>query len=1176
MSFSSFFAAFGGTLGGMLGGGIFSTIGRFAGRMLGQYFDASSHTPDENYYYKKQLEMLFLDLDTCAKPIPLIFGKAKSRGLVIWSEPLREVENASSSARYFNDGSTKSVDHIVSYTYFATFAVAICQGQIDEIEKVWADDMLINLSNYDYKLYMGSQTQGPDPIIAKHYGDKTCAFRDLAYIVFKDLPLYDFGNKMPQFSFEVTRKADSQVQTVEDLVKSMVMIPGSGEFVYDTMVQYKIYKNSQGTELSKEVINSHNHKGIANSLYSLDQLMLTCSNLESIAVVVCWFGDSLDIADCNILPAVEYKDQYTCTSCDWVVAGFNRSSAKLIGRSDMHPRYGGSVNDSSLIRYLQELKKRGLKVMLYPMFFIDLPGKPWRGHLTGLAKDVANFFNKEHGYNNFILHYANLSKDLVDAFVIGSELKQITSIRTKDNKFPAVNELVRLAEMTKRIVGSRVKITYAADWSEYHHTSGGWFNLDELWASPALDFVGIDAYVPLTSSINSQISDQEILQGWSSGEGFDYFVDSNGVKKNLAPQYAWKNFHHWWSNFHTNPDGTQTPWRPCMKKICFTEFGFPSIDKATNQPNVFYDPNCVDGKAPIYSNGTTDFSLQRRAIKLSIQYWQNNSMLEGMYLWTWDARPYPIWPHYDVWNDGYLWEKGHWVNSKFGIISLSSVVAEICNNAGVDLEEIDVSNLDAPIEGIIFEKNLSSLDAINLLRCCYFFDIYQDKDRLIFKKRGTGHIHSIDRSDLLKIDKVRHFEFTQATEQQVPNQVHISFINQNKKYRLDHSCVNVDVKSNKGAYFLYLPIVLSEAEATRIAHMVINNARSENKMLTFMLPITYLHLCPCDVITINISNHRYDLRIIDIQVTQLTLKITALSEDISIYSSPLDNNAKLLLQYKSDSEELRCLDLPILPWLFGYKRYVHIAHYGNLATYLYASLDNKNFDKVCKITNSSILGTLVSFYSVLGANSYVIDNISYFIIHSTCKLRNLNDDEFWSNKSFIMIGDEVLRYKSCELIADNTYKISQLIRGELATEEHINTHINGQFFAVIGQNISNIPVDKTIINRDLFFKAGIKSFSYKIKDKTLPTPINLTHCLKDNSLKLWWTGRAIALDDWIEQDIDLIYQITVISLQEEISLNTSKSYIDILLPKDFSPPIKVKVQSIFHNYNSASSVLQIL
>src|SRR5690606_22059722 len=95
----------------------------------------------------------------------------------------------------------------------------------------------------------------------------------------------------------------------------------------------------------------------------------------------------------------------------------------------------------------------------------------------------------------------------------------LTKVRnTSTNAFPAVDALVSLAANVKTIMGSGTAITYAADWSEYHHTDGGWFNLDPLWASPNIDMVGIDAYFPLTDSAqNSAYDKQEIVDGWTSG-----------------------------------------------------------------------------------------------------------------------------------------------------------------------------------------------------------------------------------------------------------------------------------------------------------------------------------------------------------------------------------------------------------------------------------------------------------------------------------------------------------------------------------------------------------------------------------------------------------------------------------------------------------------------------------
>ena len=252
------------------------------------------------------------------------------------------------------------------------------------------------------------------------------------------------------------------------------MIPGSGEYVYDTKIQEKSVITSFGAVISTTKINSHNHYNIANSVYSLNQLQMTCENIEWVSPVVCWFGNKLDASECIIRPAVEFKEKGLKYSEEWIVGKYDRNTAYEITKDEhQNPVYGGSVNDASVVRYLIELKLRKLKIMFNPMFFLDVPQKPWRGKLTCEAEYISRFFQREHGYNDFIIHYANLVKDHVDVFLIGSELIGLTKINTA-NTFPAVDELIKLAQKVKQIVGPNVLVSYAADWSEYHHTDGGW------------------------------------------------------------------------------------------------------------------------------------------------------------------------------------------------------------------------------------------------------------------------------------------------------------------------------------------------------------------------------------------------------------------------------------------------------------------------------------------------------------------------------------------------------------------------------------------------------------------------------------------------------------------------------------------------------------------------------
>ncbi|MDJ1257565.1 MAG: glycoside hydrolase TIM-barrel-like domain-containing protein [Candidatus Midichloria sp.] len=60
---------------------------------------------------------------------------------------------------------------------------------------------------------------------------------------------------------------------------------------------------------------------------------------------------------------------------------------------------------------------------------------------------------------------------------------------------------------------------------------------------------------------------------------------------------------------HYDPDGKKTPWIAKSKKIWFTELGFPSVNAATNQPNVFFDVSSLESNFPKGSNRQIDFAM---------------------------------------------------------------------------------------------------------------------------------------------------------------------------------------------------------------------------------------------------------------------------------------------------------------------------------------------------------------------------------------------------------------------------------------------------------------------------------------------------------------------------------------------------------------------------------------
>jgi len=113
--------------------------------------------------------------------------------------------------------------------------------------------------------------QDPDPIISAIESGNTPAFRNTAYIVFEDFPLDDFGARLPQINAEVIRLPEnidtSNAPKMESLIKSVNLLPGSGEFAYAT----NIIEETPEPGVSRP-INMNNLSGQADILKSLDQL----------------------------------------------------------------------------------------------------------------------------------------------------------------------------------------------------------------------------------------------------------------------------------------------------------------------------------------------------------------------------------------------------------------------------------------------------------------------------------------------------------------------------------------------------------------------------------------------------------------------------------------------------------------------------------------------------------------------------------------------------------------------------------------------------------------------------------------------------------------------------------------------------------------------------------------
>lgn len=184
--------AFGGPIGGAIGA------------IIGQQIDGRLFAPKPRQ--GPRLGELAVQTSSYGSQIPRLFGTMRVAGTVIWATDLKEERTKSRGGK----GQPKTVE----YSYSANFAVALSARPVVGVRRIWADGKLLRGAAGDFKtptgfrLHAGGEDQPVDPLIAAAEGaGQAPAYRGLAYAVFEDFQLADYGNRIPSLTFEV--EADS-------------------------------------------------------------------------------------------------------------------------------------------------------------------------------------------------------------------------------------------------------------------------------------------------------------------------------------------------------------------------------------------------------------------------------------------------------------------------------------------------------------------------------------------------------------------------------------------------------------------------------------------------------------------------------------------------------------------------------------------------------------------------------------------------------------------------------------------------------------------------------------------------------------------------------------------------------------------------------------------------------
>ena len=220
--------------------------------------------------------------------------------------------------------------------------------------------------------------------------------------------------------------------------------------------------------------------------------------------------------------------------------------------------------EAGLRQYASVCKEKELQIMVKPQLWV------WRGTYTGyIEMDTEEKWEQlENSYRSFILTYAKVAHEIdAELFCIGTELEKFVMARPNYWR----NLIKEIQSVYKG------KLTYAANWDEYKRVS--------FWNQ--LDYIGIDAYFPISDAKTPSLSELEL--GWKP-----YKEEIKSIKAKFD------------------------------KPVLFTEFGYRSIDYTAKAP---WESKRVEGMVNLKGQENAMQALHN-------QFWKEE-WFAGGFVWKW-------------------------------------------------------------------------------------------------------------------------------------------------------------------------------------------------------------------------------------------------------------------------------------------------------------------------------------------------------------------------------------------------------------------------------------------------------------------------------------------------------------------------------------------------------------
>lgn len=1027
--------AVGAVIGGIYGGPAGAQLGWAIGSSIGSLIDPPKGPTVEG----PKLSDLKTQTADYGTVLPVVYGTVRMAGNVLWADEIKETKNKKKEGG--KGGPTQTT---ITYIYSVSCAVGLCEGIITGVRRIWANSELIYSATEgatagtisesgklagQFRVYTGTEDQMPDPTIqAKKGANNTVPYRGVAYIVFTDLELTKFGNRMPNLEFEIVKSGEVHAF-----------------HILNNIEQIAPFNKEDGVNMIPRTIRYSEGEGQGFDSYVTPQFTSSADGVfRWTSPVLLEFGPN----DPNIRPKI-WKEPKLTISLD----GNAQSGLDITGTTmtqEWAERNGpvqyNSKNIDGLMHDMQAVCKLndGFVEIYTPSdqlandtISIQIPQDVEKFRWGGKYLIDASFNGGEPTKDDYMFAYWNL----MQSFPVGEHGRYVVGLSGSSDK----NSMIVFTSAEPLKFTPNLETQTTADRFHIFKIVNG---VPRIVQSGTLDQPRMVTFE--LGLFGQSVDYKQTFFPYNYGtSGFVSILESNATS--------------FWA---AGAGGLPLPVGYLHDLFYYEiESDVLTFKEKFNLNNfVSVPPYYGRSSGSIFANnGLFMYFCYGR------EYFNENPLNNLSYTVVGTRNPYIT----------------------KNAVPVSEIVADQLGRVGFKPNDYNVSELTDLCDGFFLANRPSIRTAIETLTGPFFFDVVESDEYLKFVKRGKPPVRTITALEMgasdggNPADRPETLTVTRQQELSQIKEIATQYQDRDADYRVGVQYARRQITSAVNEQTIQLPMVMTATKAKNVVDAVLFNAWAEREKFEWSTDRRHIDLEPTDLVILQSMNgNTWTARITSrAEGADGTIKWEAVGDLGEIYNPmatgiPVPPTTGEQVQTSVPTFQLAFNAPPLQNTIDAPGFYVAATGYtdGWAGSIAYRSIDGGNSYQLLdsSAVDRSEDSTLGFIPTALGnwEGGNILDTVNEITVNviGTGELANATYGSVLNGANAMWIGGEIIQFQNVTQLTGNTYKLSRLRRGRYGTERFIGTHSTNENFALltvndtqfVSESLGNIGVNQLI------------------------------------------------------------------------------------------------------------------